>query len=103
MEMNMKTKFSDTKKDIAQLVKQKTWLWLNYNETPPVPDGKPWCVLKDTWSFKLKRLPGGSHIKYKPRYCVHDDLQTAGVVNAFSSTVHHSPCINHDYFLKLAH
>ena len=26
MEMNMKTKFSDTKKDIAQLVKQKTWL-----------------------------------------------------------------------------
>lgn len=32
-----------------------------------------------TWAFKLKRRPDGTPLKFKARYYVCGDLQTAGV------------------------
>ena len=37
------------KKDISQLVKQKTWQRVNRNYIPPGPDGKPRRIIKVTW------------------------------------------------------
>ena len=36
-------------------------------------------MLPGTWAFKLKRLPDGSPLKYKTRYCVRGDKQIIGV------------------------
>ena len=38
-----------TKKEIAQLTKQKTWERVNHNDIPPGPDRKPRRVIKGTW------------------------------------------------------
>lgn len=37
-------------------------------------------ILKGTWGgFKLKRLPDGTPLKYKERYCCQGDMQTEGI------------------------
>ena len=66
-------------KDIAQLVNHKTWERVNYNGIPPGPDGNPHRVIKGTWTFKLKRLPDNTPLKYKSYYCVRGDIQKSGV------------------------
>jgi len=67
-------------KEIKQLEKQKTWIRVDRDSIPVDPStGKPRRVLRGTWAFKLKRLPDGSPLKYKARYCVRGDLQTEGV------------------------
>ena len=66
-------------KEIAQLVKQKTWEVIPHSKVPLSPNGKQCRVLKATWAFKLKQLPDGSPSKYKAQYCVQGDLQMPGV------------------------
>ena len=41
--------------------------------------GKDKVILPGTWDFKPKRLPDGSHMKYKARYCVRGDKQKARI------------------------
>jgi hypothetical protein len=36
-------------------------------------------LIKSTWVFKLKRLPDGTPLKFKARFCVRGDLQKEGV------------------------
>jgi hypothetical protein len=36
-------------------------------------------VLKGTWVFKLKRLPDGTPLKFKARFCARGDLQKEGI------------------------
>ena len=62
------------KKEIRQLIKQNTWLAV---PRTTVPRSNP--VLAGTWAFKLKRLPDGSPLKFKARYCIRGDLQREGV------------------------
>ena len=66
-------------KEIKQLILQNTWKPVNRSDLPKTSDGKYRKVLKGTWAFKLKRLPDGSPLKFKARYCVRGDLQTEGV------------------------
>ena len=63
-----------TKKEVAQIMKQNTWRRLPRNEVPPIRK-----ILKSTWTFKLKRLPDGTPLKYKDRFYIRGDLQTEGV------------------------
>ena len=67
------------KKDIVQLVKQKTRGKVSCNDIPSRPDGKPCHIPKCAWAFKLKLLPDGSPLKYKARCCVRRDLQESVV------------------------
>jgi len=50
---------------------QKTW--------KTVPRSEANNVIKSTWAFKLKRLPGGTPSKFKAVFCVRGDLQKEGV------------------------
>jgi Reverse transcriptase (RNA-dependent DNA polymerase). len=67
------------KKEILALLQQRTWTRVNRNDVPKNPDGSMRKILKGTWAFKLKRLPDGTPLKYKARYCCRGDMQTAGV------------------------
>ena len=67
------------KKEIQQLIKQKTWTPLYRREVPSADDGSRRPVLRGTWAFKLKRYPDGSPMKFKARYCVRGDLQREGI------------------------
>lgn len=66
-------------KEIQQLMKQKTWTPIARSKVPSFSDKKSRPVLKGTWAFKLKRLPDGTPLKFKARYCVRGDLQKEGV------------------------
>jgi hypothetical protein len=67
------------KKEIKQLVKQKTWTALYRKDVPRTSSGDYRPILKGTWAFKLKRYPDGSPMKFKARYCVRGDLQREGI------------------------
>ena len=67
------------RKEIQQLILQNTWKMVHRSKVPKTKDGKRRTVLKGTWAFKLKRLPDGSPLKFKARYCVRGDLQKEGV------------------------
>ena len=66
------------KKEIAELIRQNTWEYLNRSDVPSF-NGKKRTVLGGTWAFKLKRLPDGTPLKFKARYCVRGDRQTHGI------------------------
>ena len=51
--------------EIKDILKQKTWVRFDRQS---VPANK--TILPGTWAFNLKRLPTGSPLKYKARYCV---------------------------------
>eukprot|EP00972_Heterocapsa_arctica_P067744 10002557-Heterocapsa_arctica.AAC.1 len=53
------------KKEIQQLIKQKTWTPLYRKDVPLANDGSKRPVLRGTWAFKLKRYPDGSPMKFK--------------------------------------
>jgi hypothetical protein len=59
------------KLEINTLVQQRTWT--------SVPRTDEMHVLKGTWVFKLKRLPDGTPLKFKARFCARGDLQQEGV------------------------
>lgn len=61
-------------KEIMALLEQRTWTRVHRSE---VPHGHK--ILKGTWAFKLKRLPDGTPLKYKARYCCRGDMQTEGI------------------------
>jgi Reverse transcriptase (RNA-dependent DNA polymerase). len=61
-------------KEIMALLEQRTWTRINRKD---VPNGHK--ILKGTWAFKLKRLPDGTLLKYKARYCCRGDMQTEGI------------------------
>ena len=65
--------------EIKQLISQNTWTPVDRASIPTTSDGKPCPVLKGTWAFKLKRLPDGSPLKFKARYCVRGDMQKEGI------------------------
>ena len=65
---------SAMKKEIKGLIELNTWMSVPRSE---VPKSNP--ILGGTWAFKLKRLPDGSPLKFKARYCVRGDLQREGV------------------------
>ena len=81
-------------KNISQEVKQKNWDQVNRNDTPPCPDGKTRCVIKFTWSFKLKHLPDYCPLKYKASYCVYGDIQTS-CVECIRNLHYHSLLVYH--------
>ena len=60
--------------EVKGILRQKTWTSI---PRKGVPKGTP--VLPGTWAFKLKRLPDGSPLKFKTRYCVRGDKQVEGV------------------------
>jgi hypothetical protein len=59
------------KVEIHALAQQKTWKL--------IPRGDAGRVIKSTWVFKLKRLPDGTPLKFKARFCVRGDLQKEGI------------------------
>ena len=63
------------KMELRTLLKQQTWKEIDQKS---VANTKA-RILPRTWAFKLKRRPDGSPLKFKARYCVRGDLQTAGV------------------------
>ena len=67
------------RKEIQQLILQNTWEYVPRSQVPKATDGKRRPILAGTWAFKLKRLPDGSPLKFKARYCVRGDLQKEGV------------------------
>ena len=66
-------------KEINQLMVQKTWTPISRQKVPLDTNDKARPILKGTWAFKLKRLPDGTPLKFKARYCVRGDLQREGV------------------------
>ena len=66
-------------KEIRQLIKQRTWTPIHRNKVPKTSNGDTRPILKGTWAFKLKRLPDGTPLKFKARYCVRGDLQREGI------------------------
>ena len=60
--------------EVKGILKQKTWTSVPRADVP-----KSTPVLPGTWAFKLKRLPDGSLLKFKARYCVRGDKQVEGV------------------------
>ena len=60
--------------EVKGILKQKTWVPISRTS---MPKGK--IILPGIWAFKLKRLPDGSPLKFKARYCVRGDKQIAGV------------------------
>ena len=67
------------KKEIRQLIKQKTWTAMYRRDVPSTDSGERRPILKGTWVFKLKRYPDGTPMKFKARYCVRGDLQREGI------------------------
>jgi hypothetical protein len=67
------------KQEINALLQQRTWTRVDRKDVPKKVDGSDRKILKGTWAFKLKRLPDGTPLKYKARYCCRGDMQTAGV------------------------
>jgi hypothetical protein len=65
--------------EIRQLLIQRTWNRISRDDVPTNSNGKKQRILPGTWAFKLKRLPDGTPLKFKARYCVRGDLQTEGV------------------------
>ena len=59
------------KLEVNTLVQQRTWAVI-----PRTPEMN---VLKSTWVFKLKRLPDGTPLKFKARFCARGDLQKEGI------------------------
>ena len=59
------------KLEVEKLVQQQTWM--------TIPRTPTMNVLKGTWVFKLKRLPDGTPLKFKARFCARGDLQQEGV------------------------
>jgi hypothetical protein len=57
--------------EIEGLIKQSTWKTI---ERYPSQN-----VIKSTRAFKCKRLPDGTVLKFKARFCVRGDLQEEGV------------------------
>ena len=66
-------------KEVRQLIKQNTGEYVPRSKVPLTPTGTHQTNLPGTWVFKLKRLPDGTPSKFKARYCVRGDKQTAGV------------------------
>jgi hypothetical protein len=60
--------------EILALLQQRTWTRIARKAVPSNHK-----ILKGTWAFKLKRLPDGTPLKYKARYCCRGDMQTEGV------------------------
>jgi hypothetical protein len=60
--------------EILALLQQRTWTRVNRKDVPATQK-----ILKGTWAFKLKRLPDGTPLKYKARYCCRGDMQTEGI------------------------
>jgi hypothetical protein len=60
--------------EIMALLQQRTWTRVDRRSVP-----KHQKILKGTWAFKLKRLPDGTPLKYKARYCCRGDMQTEGI------------------------
>jgi hypothetical protein len=58
------------KSEIASLIQQKTWTHIPRDEASR--------VINNTWVFKLKRLPDGTPLTFKARFCVRGDLQKEG-------------------------
>jgi hypothetical protein len=69
----------EMKKEIRQLIKQRTWESIPRSKVPLTSSQKRRKILSGTWAFKLKRLPDGSPSRFKARYCVRGDQQTEGV------------------------
>jgi hypothetical protein len=65
--------------EILALLQQRTWIRVDRASVPRNADGSARKILKGTWAFKLKRLPDGTPLKYKARYCCRGDMQTEGV------------------------
>jgi hypothetical protein len=59
------------KLEVNTLIQQRTWAVVS--RTPNMN------VLKSTWVFKLKRLPDGTPLKFKARFCARGDLQKEGI------------------------
>jgi hypothetical protein len=57
--------------EVTSLLLQKTW--------KPIPREEATNFIKSTWVFKLKRLPDGTPLKSKARFCVRGALQKEGV------------------------
>lgn len=60
-----------------EAMNQHTWTELDWISV--VSSGTKARILPRTWAFKLKRRPDGTPLKFKARYCVRGNLQTAGV------------------------
>ena len=60
--------------EIHTLIGQRTW---KYIDRSSVPKGQN--VLKETWAFKLKRLPDGTAYRHKARFYARGDMQKEGV------------------------
>ena len=60
--------------EVKGILKKKTWTSIPRKDVP-----KDTPVLPGTWAFKLKRLPDGSPLKFKAKYCVRGDKQVEGV------------------------
>jgi hypothetical protein len=61
----------EMKIEIAGLIKQRNWKTI---ESYPSQN-----LIKSTWAFKYRRLPDGTALKFKARFCVRGDLQEEGV------------------------
>jgi hypothetical protein len=56
---------------MSGLIRQRTW--------KAVERSSATNIIKSTWAFKCKRLPDGTVLKFKARFCVRGDLQEEGV------------------------
>jgi hypothetical protein len=56
---------------LHDLIRQRTW--------KAVERSSATNIIKSTWAFKCKRLPNGTVLKFKARFCVRGDLQEEGV------------------------
>jgi hypothetical protein len=57
--------------EVKYLLLQKTWKTTSREEATN--------VIKSTWVLKLNRLPDGTPLKFKARFCVRGDLQKEGI------------------------
>ena len=65
--------------EIRQLIVQNTWKAVDRSSISKMPNGTRRPILKGMWAFKLKRLPDGTPLKFKARYCVRGDMQKEGI------------------------
>ena len=72
------------KTELSNLAKHKCWSGVLRSSLP-----RGTHVLKTTWTYKIKRLPDGSILKFKARFCARGDLQIEDVdfFETFSPTV----------------
>ena len=72
------------KTELDNLAKHKCWSGVLRSSLPSNAH-----VLKTTWTYKIKRLPDGSILKFKARFCARGDLQIqdTDVFETFSPTV----------------